>query len=72
MVKKNKSKLPETIIPSSYTITLEPTEDMSSFKGKIEIKAKITKLTKDIILHAKELEIKNTTICVGTQCLLQL
>lgn len=69
-MKKRNVRLSKTIIPISYDITIEPSEDMQSYNGKIIIKAKIIKQTKEIILHAKELEIKNATICVGTKCLL--
>ena len=69
-MKKNQSRLSDEVIPSNYRITIEPSEDMVSFKGQVEIKAKITKPTKEIVLNAKSLEIKNATICVGTQCLL--
>ncbi len=72
MGKKENSRLPENVIPHSYSIELQPSEDINSYTGKIEIKASITKATKDIILHSKDLEIKSATICVGTQCLLPI
>ncbi len=72
MSKKESLRLPENVIPNSYSIELQPSEDMNSYTGKIEIKASITKATKDIILHSKDLEIKSATICVGTQCLLPI
>ncbi len=72
MSKKESLRLPENVIPNSYSIELQPSEDMNSYTGKIEIKASITKATKDIILHSIDLEIKSATICVGTQCLLPI
>ena len=71
-MKKESSRLPENVLPNSYSIELEPSEDMNSYTGKMEIKASITKTTKEIILHSKDLEIKSATICVGTQCLLPI
>mgnify|MGYP001610650864 CR=1 FL=1 len=70
MIKKKSSRLPNNVYPSSYEITIEPSEDMKTYEGNIKIKARITKPIKKIILHSKDLEIKNVTICVGTQCLL--
>ncbi|MGV8142639.1 MAG: M1 family metallopeptidase [Candidatus Pacearchaeota archaeon] len=71
-MKKVNSRLPDTVIPSNYELTLEPSADMLSFKGSVAIKARVTKPTKEIVLHAKDLIIKNTNICVGTQCLLPI
>ncbi len=72
MGKKESSRLPNDVTPHNYLLELQPSEDMNSYTGKIEIKASITKATKNIILHSKDLEIKSATICVGTQCLLPM
>ncbi len=72
MGKKESSRLPNNVIPNAYILELQPSEDINSYTGKIEIKASVTKTTKDIILHSKDLEIKSATICVGTQCLLPI
>lgn len=69
-MKKEIVRLPDYIIPSNYSINIEPSEDMNSYKGSIKIKAAIEKPTQNIILHSKNPEIKTTTICVGNQCLL--
>ena len=69
-MKKEMIRLSEHILPLHYSITIEPSIDMSSYKGTVQIKAKITKPIKNIKLHSKNSKIKTTTICIGTQCLL--
>lgn len=70
MSKKDIIRLQDFVIPEHYTISIEPSKDMSSYSGSVQIKLKLTKPTKNIILHSKNSKIKTTTICVGTQCLL--
>ncbi|MEK6894870.1 MAG: M1 family metallopeptidase [Nanoarchaeota archaeon] len=70
MSKKEIARLQDFVNPSHYTISIEPSKDMNSYKGSVQIKANISKPTKEIILHSKNSIIKTTTICVGTQCLL--
>lgn len=70
MSKKQMLRLQEFVNPENYKITIEPSKDMNSYQGVVQIKAKITKPTKDIILHSKDLTIRSTTICLGNQCLL--
>src|SRR3989344_7004801 len=69
-MKKQITRLSKDIIPSNYSIVIEPSKDMSSYVGKVTIKAEITKPTKEIQLHSKNSEIKTSNICIGTQCLL--
>lgn len=69
-MKKEVVRLQDFVHPEHYTISIEPSKDMNSYLGSVQIKAKITKPTKNIILHSKNSKIKTTTICVGTQCLL--
>src|SRR3989344_5388500 len=70
MDKKETNRLPDFIKPSHYNITIEPSQDMNSYKGSVQIKATIEKPTNNIVLNAKSIEIKTATICIGTQCLL--
>lgn len=70
MAKKEVVRLHDFVHPKHYTLSIEPNKEMNSYKGSVQIKANITKPTKDIILHSKNSKIKTTTICVGTQCLL--
>jgi len=70
MDKKESSRLPDYIKPSNYNLKIEPSEDMNSYTGSVQIKAVIDKPTKNIILNSKNLEIKSATMCIGSQCLL--
>lgn len=63
-------RLSKEVVPSHYSITIEPSKDMNSYLGSVQIKSNIIKPTKNIILHSKNSKIKTATICVGTQCLL--
>ena len=58
-------RLPEHIIPKRYSITLHPNLNEFTFKGEEEILLKITKPTKEITLHAAELEITSAEIIAG-------
>src|SRR3989344_8579808 len=69
-MKKDNQRLSEHITASNYSIIIEPSKDMQTYKGKVTIKAEITKPTKEIQLHSRNSKIKTSTICVGTQCLL--
>lgn len=70
MSKKEGVRLDNFVIPSNYKILIEPAKDFNSYTGSVQIKANLTKPTKNIILHSKNSKIKTTTICVGSQCLL--
>ena len=69
-MKKQITRLSKDITPSNYSTVIEPSKDMSSYEGKVTIKANVLKQTKSIILHSKNHNIKTATICMGTQCLL--
>ena len=69
-MKKEILRLSEHITPSNYQISIEPSTDMSTYEGKVTIKAEITKPSKEIILHSKNSQIKTAKICIGSQCLL--
>ncbi|MBS3083644.1 M1 family metallopeptidase [Candidatus Pacearchaeota archaeon] len=69
-MKKDNQRLSEHITASNYSIIIEPSKDMQTYAGKVTIKAEITKPTKEIQLHSKNSEIKTSSICIGTQCLL--
>ncbi|MGV8131022.1 MAG: M1 family metallopeptidase [Candidatus Pacearchaeota archaeon] len=70
MNKKEVVRLNDFVIPSNYKILIEPAKDFNSYTGSVQIKANLTKPTKKIILHSKNLELSAATICVENQCLL--
>ena len=50
-------RLPRTVIPSHYEITLEPDLEAASFKGSVNIKVEVTEQVSEIWLNAIELDI---------------
>src|SRR3989344_1018107 len=50
-MKKQITRLSKDITPSNYSTVIEPSKDMSSYEGKVTIKANVLKQTKSIILH---------------------
>ena len=64
--KANDYRLPENVIPDNYNIKLKPllsTEtDPDYFEGTVTIKVQVLEVTTSIILHAKDLTIKNVTV----------
>ena len=63
-------RLSDNIIPTNYNLSLKPNIKDFTYEGTIEINASVKKATNSIVLHSKDLQIKNATVCVGTQCLL--
>ena len=59
-------RLPDNIIPSSYTILLSPYfEDEFTFDGKVTITAKVKSPTDKIVLHTDQLKIDQNDIKVS-------
>jgi puromycin-sensitive aminopeptidase len=50
-------RLPRTVIPSHYEITLEPDLEAASFKGSVNIKVNVSEPVSEIWLNAIELDI---------------
>jgi puromycin-sensitive aminopeptidase len=50
-------RLPRTVIPSHYEITLEPDLEKASFKGSVNIKVDVAEAVSEIWLNAIELDI---------------
>jgi hypothetical protein len=66
-------RLPTNVIPSHYTITLDPLiedDDPKTFTGEVQITVKVTEETENIILHYNDLsitEIKVTSVNDDTE-----
>lgn len=54
-------RLPSTVTPINYNITLQPNLKSFTFTGSQSIKVKINEETKQIVLNALELEIKSAS-----------
>ncbi len=70
METKKSQRLPENTLPLNYKINLIPNMKDFTYEGVIEITASVKKAVNSITLHSKNIEIKNATVCAGTQCLL--
>ena len=55
-------RLPSTIVPRSYDLTLEPDLANASFVGRVSIEIEVTESVDEIVLHAAELEISNVVL----------
>lgn len=64
---KKKVRLSAHIIPRRYWITLSPNLNEFTFEGVEDVLLDFTKPTKEITLHASELEITSAEIIIGTK-----
>ena len=58
----NPHRLPRTIVPSRYTVSLAPQLEDASFTGIVSIAATATDATSEIVLNAIELDIHSVTV----------
>lgn len=61
----DKLLLPTNVKPLAYDIALTPDKDLSTFKGKVNILLNILESTNSIILHSKELDIKQVNLVIN-------
>lgn len=59
-------RLPDTVTPLGYKLRLEIDPDNVTFRGHVDIRARVTKAVDVIWLHAKELDIARASVRVGT------
>lgn len=62
---KKSVRLPLTIIPSKYVLTLAPDLEAHAFEGEEMIHITLLKAAKQIVLHSKELDIETVSITFG-------
>ena len=55
-------RLPRTVLPSQYQVSLSPTLDDASFTGSITISAEATQAVNEIVLNAIELDIHSVEV----------
>ncbi len=58
-------RLPRTVIPTHYEITLEPDLEEATFTGSVVIDVEVTEPVTDVVLNAIELDIESASIVVG-------
>ncbi len=55
-------RLPRTVLPSQYQVSLSPTLDDASFTGSVTISAEATQAVNEIVLNAIELDIHSVEV----------
>lgn len=58
----NPHRLPRTVVPSRYKVSLAPQLEDASFTGNVLISATATEVTNEIVLNAIELDIHSVTV----------
>ncbi len=58
-------RLPDTVVPESYDLTLEPDLAKATFSGEEVIHVTVSKPTTAVTLHSAELEFQQVTITAG-------
>jgi aminopeptidase N len=48
-------RLPRTVVPSRYDLTLEPDLDAGTFDGTVEVRLEVREPVTEIVLNANEL-----------------
>ncbi len=57
MPEPDRYRLPRTVIPSRYEITIEPDLDAATFRGDERVAVEVTEAVDEVVLNANELEI---------------
>jgi len=52
-------RLPTTVVPSRYGLTIEPDLDAATFTGTEAVSVEVTEPVDEIVLHAKDLEVSD-------------
>lgn len=58
----NPHRLPRTVVPSRYELTLEPNLDTATFTGSVDIEVDLVEPLEEIVLNAAELVVTEATI----------
>jgi puromycin-sensitive aminopeptidase len=55
-------RLPRTVVPSRYDLTLEPDLDAGTFAGSVEVALRVVEPVTEILLNANELRLDHATL----------
>lgn len=58
----DKHRLPDTVRPTAYRLTVEPDLEKLTFSGSVEIDVDVRRPTKEVVLHALDLEIVEAVV----------
>ncbi|HKY66678.1 MAG TPA: M1 family metallopeptidase, partial [Acidimicrobiales bacterium] len=62
---ENPHRLPRTVVPRRYDLTLEPHLDAATFAGTEDVAVEVVEPTAEVVLNAVDLEIDEATADVG-------
>ena len=62
----NPHRLPRTVLPKRYSLTLAPDLAAATFGGAVDIEVEVGSATREVVLNAIELEIDDAWVTVGT------
>jgi cytoskeletal protein RodZ len=57
-----KYRLPKSVVPVGYDVYLLPDLDTGLFRGKVSVETRVEQTTTQIVMHSKELNIKQVAI----------
>ena len=60
-------RLPRTVVPSRYDLTLRPDLDAATFEGTVRIDVDVTEPVTEVVLNAIELEVDEASVVVGSE-----
>ena len=55
-------RLPRTVVPSRYDLTLEPDLDAGTFRGSVDVSLTVLESVTEIVLNANELRLEGATL----------
>ena len=55
-------RLPRTVVPSRYDLTLEPDLDAGTFRGGVDVSLRVLEPVTEIVLNANELRLQGATL----------
>jgi puromycin-sensitive aminopeptidase len=55
-------RLPRTVVPSRYDLTLEPDLDAGTFRGSVDVSLRVLEPVTEIVLNANELRLDGATL----------
>jgi puromycin-sensitive aminopeptidase len=62
----NPHRLPRTVLPRRYDLTLTPDLPAAAFEGLVEVEVEVAEPTAEVVLNAIDLEIDGAWVTVGT------
>jgi puromycin-sensitive aminopeptidase len=58
----NPYRLPRTVLPRRYDVTLDPNLSTAAFSGSVTIEAEVVNPTREVVMNAKELTVSSVSV----------